>query len=67
MCEEYKIKRIFIFGSGKITQKIINDEYPDVRVCRVENIETLEESIQEIKHPEKKGQQLSEDDHTLDG
>jgi [acyl-carrier-protein] S-malonyltransferase len=66
MCEEYKIKRIFIFGSGKITQKIINDEYPDVRVCRVENIETLEESIEEIKHPGKRREHLSEDNHTLD-
>ncbi len=52
--KEYKVKRIIIFGPGKITQKIIEDEYPDVTTCRVEDLQTLEETIEEIKHPGKK-------------
>ena len=51
---EYNVKRIIIFGPGKITQKIIDDEYPDVRTCRVEDLGTLEETIEEIKYPGKK-------------
>jgi malonyl CoA-acyl carrier protein transacylase len=51
---EYKVERIIIFGPGKITQKIINDEYPDVRTCRVEDLQSLEETIEEIKYPGKK-------------
>jgi len=51
---EYKAERIIIFGPGKITQKIINDEYPDVRTCRVEDLQSLEETIEEIKRPGKK-------------
>jgi [acyl-carrier-protein] S-malonyltransferase len=51
---EYKVERIIVFGAGKITQKIINDEYPDVRTCRVEDLQTLEETIEEIKHPGKR-------------
>jgi [acyl-carrier-protein] S-malonyltransferase len=54
MVEEYRIARIFIFGPGKITQRIINEEYPDVEVCRVEDIQSLEETIEEIKHPGRK-------------
>ena len=49
--EEYLVKRIIIFGPGKITQKIINDEYPEVKVCRVEDLQTLEETIEELCHP----------------
>ena len=49
--EEYQVKRIIIFGPGKITQKIINDEYPDVKVCRVEDLQTLEETVEELRHP----------------
>lgn len=60
MVEEYKIGRIFIFGPGKITQRIINDEYPDVQVCRVEDIASLEETIEEIKHPGRKKEKLDE-------
>jgi [acyl-carrier-protein] S-malonyltransferase len=52
--KEYKVKRIIIFGPGKITQKIIDDEYPDVTTCRVEDLQTLEETLEEIKHPGKK-------------
>ena len=52
--EEYKVKRIIIFGPGKIAQKIIDEEYPDVRTCRVEDLQTLEETIEEIKHPGRK-------------
>ena len=62
MVEENKIERIFIFGPGKITQRIINDEYPDVRVCRVEDIQTLEETIEEIRHPGRKREQSPEDE-----
>ena len=51
---EYKVERTIIFGPGKITEKIINDEYPDVRTCRVENLQSLEETIEEIKNPGKK-------------
>jgi len=51
---EYKVERIIIFGPGKITQKIINDEYPDVRTCRVEDLQSMEETIEEIKYPGKK-------------
>jgi [acyl-carrier-protein] S-malonyltransferase len=58
--EEYKIKRIILFGPGKITQKIITDEYPEVKVCRVEDLQTLEETIEEIKHPGKKNDEPSE-------
>ncbi|MBA7673241.1 Malonyl CoA-acyl carrier protein transacylase [subsurface metagenome] len=58
--EEFKTKRIIIFGPGKITQKIINDEYPDVKVCRVEDLQTLEETIEEIKHPGKKIEKIPE-------
>jgi [acyl-carrier-protein] S-malonyltransferase len=57
---EYKAKRIIIFGPGKITQKIINDEYPDVRTCRVEDLQSLEETIEEIKHPGKKSEEPPE-------
>jgi [acyl-carrier-protein] S-malonyltransferase len=62
MVEEYRIARIFIFGAGKITQRIINEEYPDVEVCRVEDIQTLEETIEEIKHPGRKGGKSLEDE-----
>ena len=51
IAEEYQVKRIIIFGPGKITQKIINDEYPEVKVCRVEDLQTLEETIEELRHP----------------
>jgi [acyl-carrier-protein] S-malonyltransferase len=54
MLEEYKITRIFIFGPGKITHKIINEEYPGVKVVRVEDIQTLEEAIEEIRYPGRK-------------
>jgi [acyl-carrier-protein] S-malonyltransferase len=59
---EYKIKRIIIFGPGKITQKIINNEYPDINVFRVEDLQTLEETIYEIKHPGKKREKPPEDE-----
>jgi [acyl-carrier-protein] S-malonyltransferase len=59
--KEYKIKRIIIFGPGKITQKIINDEHPSVKVCRVEELQTLEETIEEIKYPGRNMEKLSED------
>ena len=49
--EEYNAKRIIIFGPGKKTQKIISDEYPEVKVCIVEDLQTLKETIYEIKHP----------------
>jgi len=58
--EEYNIKRIILFGPGKITQKIINEEYPEVKVCRVEDLQTLEETIEEIKYPGKKSNEPSE-------
>jgi len=51
---EFEVERIIIFGPGKITQKIMNDEYPDIKTCRVEDLQTLEETIEEIKHPGKK-------------
>jgi [acyl-carrier-protein] S-malonyltransferase len=51
--EECEIKRIIIFGPGKITEKIISDEFPEVRICRVEDLQTLNETIEEIKHPGK--------------
>ncbi len=51
LIEQYKIKRIFIFGPGKITQKIISNEYPDITVLRVEDLATLEDVVQEIKQP----------------
>ncbi|TET94353.1 MAG: ACP S-malonyltransferase [Desulfobacteraceae bacterium] len=60
--KEYKIKRLIIFGPGKITQKIINDEYPDVKVCRVEDLQTLEETIEEIKYPGRKIEKLPENE-----
>jgi len=60
IAEEFKIKRIIIFGPGKITQKIINDEYPEVKVCRVEDLQSLEETIEEIKHPGKKTEKTPE-------
>lgn len=66
MVEEYRIARIFIFGPGKITQRIINEEYPDVEVCRVEDIQTLEETIEEIKHPGRKREKLPEDEKEHD-
>jgi len=59
--EDCEISRIIIFGPGKITQKIINDEYPDVKVCRVEDIDTLEETMYEIKYPGRKKEEPSED------
>ena len=62
IAKEYKVKRIIIFGPGKITQKIINDEYPDVRVCRVEDLQTLEETIEEIKYPGKKREEPPENE-----
>lgn len=62
MVEEYRINRIFIFGPGKITQKIINDEYPDVKVFRVEDLQTLEETIEEIKHPGRKKEKPPENE-----
>jgi [acyl-carrier-protein] S-malonyltransferase len=54
MVEEYNIARIFIFGPGKIAQRIINEEYPEVKVARVEDIQTLEEAIEEIRYPGRK-------------
>jgi len=49
--EEYNAERIIIFGPGKKTQKIVSDEYPEVKVCLVEDLQTLKETIFEIKHP----------------
>jgi [acyl-carrier-protein] S-malonyltransferase len=49
--EEYNAEKIIIFGPGKKTQKIISDEYPEVKVCLVEDLQTLKETIFEIKHP----------------
>jgi [acyl-carrier-protein] S-malonyltransferase len=66
MVEEYKIARILIFGPGKITQKIINQEYPEVEVCRVEDIQTLEETIEELRHPGRKRHQSTEKDKEQD-
>ncbi len=60
--EECRVGRIIIFGPGKITQKIINDEYPDVKVCRVEDLTTLEETIEEIRDPGKIGENKPEDE-----
>jgi len=54
MVGEYKVERIIVFGAGKITEKIINDEFPGVRTCRVEDLQSLEETIEEIKNPGKK-------------
>jgi [acyl-carrier-protein] S-malonyltransferase len=62
MVEEYRIARIFIFGPGNITQKLINQEYPDVEVCRVEDLQTLEDTIEEIRHPGRKTQKSPEDE-----
>jgi [acyl-carrier-protein] S-malonyltransferase len=62
MVEEYSIARIFIFGPGKITQRIINDEYPEVAVFRVEDIQTLEETIEEIRHPGRKKEASPQDE-----
>ena len=62
--EEYEIKRIIIFGPGKITEKIINDEYPDVKTCRVEELETLEATIEEIRYPGKRIEKPSQDEKT---
>jgi len=62
MVEEYHIARIFIFGPGKITQRLINQEYPDVKVCRVEDLQTLEDTIEEIRHPGRKTQKSHEDE-----
>ena len=64
--DEYKITRIIIFGPGKITQKIINNEYPDVKVCRVEDLDTLEETMYEIKYPGRKKEEPSEDAQPLE-
>jgi [acyl-carrier-protein] S-malonyltransferase len=61
---EYNVKRIIIFGPGKITQKIIEDEYPDVTTCRVEDLQTLEETIEEIKYPGKKLKSAETSDET---
>jgi [acyl-carrier-protein] S-malonyltransferase len=61
---EYSVKRIIIFGPGKITQKIIEDEYPDVTTCRVEDLQTLEETIEEIKYPGKKLKSAETSDET---
>ena len=49
--EEYNAEKIIIFGPGKKTQKIVSDEYPEVKVCLVEDLQTLKETIFEIKHP----------------
>jgi len=65
--EEFTIKRIIIFGPGKITQKIINDEYPEVKVCRVEDLQTLEETIEEIKHPGKQVEKTPESEEPSEG
>ncbi|MBE9593745.1 MAG: hypothetical protein IMF19_09720, partial [Proteobacteria bacterium] len=59
--KEYKIKRLILFGPGKITQKIVNDEYPDIKVCRVEDLQTLEETIDEIKYPGKQSEEPPKD------
>jgi [acyl-carrier-protein] S-malonyltransferase len=64
MVEEYNIARIFIFGPGKITQRIINEEYPDVKVARVEDIQTLEEAIEEIRYPGRKTDNSTEKEKT---
>lgn len=63
--KEYKIKRLILFGPGKITQKIVNDEYPDIKVCRVEDLQTLEETIDEIKYPGKQSEEPPEDTQPL--
>lgn len=60
--EEFRVGRIIVFGPGKITEKIINDEYPDVKVCRVEDLESLEETIEEIRHPGKTVERKPEDE-----
>ncbi|MBN1227029.1 MAG: ACP S-malonyltransferase [Deltaproteobacteria bacterium] len=49
--EEYNAERIIIFGPGKKTQKIISEEYPEVKVCLVEDLQTVKETLFEIKHP----------------
>jgi malonyl CoA-acyl carrier protein transacylase len=59
--EEYNAKRLIIFGPGKKTQKIISDEYPEVKVCIVEDLQTLKETIYEVKHPGEKMEEPSED------
>jgi len=63
MVEDYKINRILIFGPGKITQKIINQEYPEVEVYRVEDIHTLEEAIEEIRNPGRKKRESLEEEN----
>jgi [acyl-carrier-protein] S-malonyltransferase len=65
--EEFMIKRTIIFGPGKITQKIINDEYPEVKVCRVEDLQTLEETIEEIKHPGRQAEKTPEGEERSEG
>jgi [acyl-carrier-protein] S-malonyltransferase len=62
--EENQVKRVIIFGPGKITQKIITDEYPEVKVCRVEDLQTLEETLEELKHPGRKIEGEPEEKHS---
>ena len=62
--EENQVKRVIIFGPGKITQKIITDEYPEVKVCRVEDLQTLEETLEELKHPGRKTEGEPEEKHS---
>ena len=54
--KEHNVKRIILFGPGKITQKIINDEHPEVKVCRVEDLQTLEETIEEVRYSGEKNE-----------
>ena len=63
--EEYNIKRLIIFGPGKITEKMVIDEYPDIKVFRVEDLQTLEETIYEIKYPGKKREKSPENNEPL--
>lgn len=62
--EEFNAERIIVFGPGKKTQKIISDEYPEVRVFRIEDLQSLKETIFEIKHP---GELLAEDKPESEG
>ena len=59
--KQYKVKRIIVFGPGKITQKIIADENPEIMVCRVEDMDTLGETIEEIRYPGGNREVASED------
>jgi len=63
--EEYNTKRLIVFGPGKITEKMIIDEYPDINVFRVEDLQTLEETIYEIKYPGKKREKTPENSELL--